>query len=79
MTPETKHTEQEEKSLFQTMLEVMERDTPEEEWQKLPTGGAENHDHCLYQYSGSFFRFAERELRSTGAIESNSGQTPSGI
>ena len=37
-----------EKSIFETILEGMERDIPESEWAKLPTDGAENHDHYLY-------------------------------
>lgn len=38
----------EEKSIFETILEGMERDIPAEEWAKLPVDGAENHDHYLY-------------------------------
>ena len=38
----------EKKSFFDAFLEGMVRDIPAEEWQKLPTDGAENHDHYLY-------------------------------
>ncbi len=38
----------EKQSFFDAFLEGMERDIPAEEWQKLPTDGAENHDHYLY-------------------------------
>lgn len=36
------------KSIFETIVEGMERDIPEDEWQKLPVDGAEEHDHYLY-------------------------------
>ena len=36
------------KSIFETILEGMERDIPESEWEKLPVDGAEEHDHYLY-------------------------------
>ena len=48
MINEIKQPEQQNKNLFETMLEGMERDIPAEEWDKLPTDGAENHDHYLY-------------------------------
>lgn len=38
----------EQKSIFEILLEGMKQDIPEEEWEKLPTDGAENHDHYLY-------------------------------
>ena len=49
MTPEINQPKQASNSLFQTMLEGMARDIPDEEWQQLPTDGAENHDHRIRQ------------------------------
>lgn len=39
---------EEQKSIFEIILEGMERDIPQAEWGKLPTDGAEEHDHYLY-------------------------------
>lgn len=39
--------EPQKKSLFEKLAEIRER-VPEEVWEKLPTDGAENHDHYLY-------------------------------
>ena len=35
------------KSLFEKLADIRER-VPEEVWEKLPSDGAENHDHYLY-------------------------------
>ncbi len=48
MKPEIKPSAPQEKSIFETMLEGMERDIPAAEWEKLPVDGAQNHDHYLY-------------------------------
>jgi len=40
--------EQQQKPLFEILLEGMEHDIPSDEWEKLPVDGAENHDHYLY-------------------------------
>ncbi len=39
--------EPQKKSLFEKLADIRER-VPEEVWEKLPTDGAENHDHYLY-------------------------------
>ncbi|MDQ3635108.1 MAG: hypothetical protein ACR2MD_02025 [Aridibacter sp.] len=39
--------EPQKKSLFEKLAEIRER-VPEEVWDKIPTDGAENHDHYLY-------------------------------
>lgn len=40
--------ERQKKSLFEKLAAIRER-VPEEVWDKIPTDGAENHDHYLYE------------------------------